>query len=808
MQASAAASLTTTVPFRIHAGPTCYLHCRLGHKDYYAPDFAIARHLNEFTWRYGVSPKYDGTIFFFNERSGRSVWLLPVVDPYTLREREMTPDEVMRVEEAPSAVTTRAVSSPRDVARTAEPSLDPEADIRQLTTHTEAATPLAGNSDADRVFVGSSPSLTASSPAPHHSPEKSAISPARKAPEEHRPASISKNVASTTESRHPSLSTAGTASSSRSVEERLTAWRAKRRLAKCLTPSEDAGVSLCEEEDTKHIPAASADYRERPLAVPPISICSTSPPASQTGDSRSDPQSSTHLVSASAPERTTRTASADDLQTQRECKAPVDDDRFLLEQRRWTQEVEALEEAELLRLATAQRVAEERRLKLSEEDLVRLEANRQRDSIKEVEAAAAEALHRFTQEEARAIQASAAAKERALNFGETLAARLREASETMARKYEDSAWWLQSHRRSSPVVKDRTAKLTHSRCTSSRKRVVPPARPTSADKRRAAVHPPSTWNSRRTGRDPRRVGPGQVKYRTDLEYRGDLTTSAAVPWKSSGVPIRKDHGTQCHTLANCSFSTVHRLKGQKSRTSVTSLQDVLVGDTWPKDAPSQSAWERTTRTMKVVTGPRQEVARVVTHRAHASSIYIGGTPALETDRATESPGNGCGAPLKSSGGQPLTNRDDVTLVASPTGKEGPGWGASPALRTVSGAARPANEDRHGGNVVALQPHAHGAYPVAEGHPDTGCWNRGARHGTGTSRLASGDVYVGSFHEGLFHGLGCYVHKDKYIYEGQWEAGRMHGRGRLTFVNGDVWEGTFRDDRRVEGSYTCMHVPSL
>lgn len=79
------------VPDRIYVGPTCYRHYKRGKKDLFVPDYWIdaaaassgtssavfAPHI----WRYSVSAAHQNTVFFFNEATRQSAWVLPIVHP-------------------------------------------------------------------------------------------------------------------------------------------------------------------------------------------------------------------------------------------------------------------------------------------------------------------------------------------------------------------------------------------------------------------------------------------------------------------------------------------------------------------------------------------------------------------------------------------------------------------------------------------------------------------------------------------------------------------------------------------------------
>ncbi len=123
---------------------------------------------------------------------------------------------------------------------------------------------------------------------------------------------------------------------------------------------------------------------------------------------------------------------------------------------------------------------------------------------------------------------------------------------------------------------------------------------------------------------------------------------------------------------------------------------------------------------------------------------------------------------------------------------------------------------------------YGIYIKHSGIKYEGQWNKGMKHGKGSSLYPGAYTYDGEWRNDRMHGIGKWVNissKDPFYYEGEWKNGHrngkgvfyfygkkyegswsnnlMHGQGTITYPGGYKWIGEWGNDRLLNGKGTIV-----
>ncbi|RNF23181.1 MORN repeat-containing protein [Trypanosoma conorhini] len=762
--------MSATVPEVILVGPkTRYRHFTRGPRDLYAPAEMLPDPPPQHVWSYCVSREHNNTVYFHNDASGRSLWVLP----------RLAADGTEAADDAEGVM--RAIGSVESAAA---------ARRRAASGSTEEA---GHEAAAGRRAV-----------------VRQSIEKAVQQAQARRPAE-------TTLATPPAEPAAGgngeEKSTSAPVRERLALWRAKRaQQHQQLQQGGDEG-SLPPHGRPSFSGPSTATARQRASSAAgkatPQGACHGAAPEQEEAVRRGvQPTQDAEKVEKSQPHQRQSPSLERDVydekrrlfleaheELQREKETALQQERLALERAARLREEQQREEEERTRLATERKRLEQQRLELQKRVL-----ERQRELLAKVEEEAARRemaakLDNFFENSSRLEHQAQAERQRVASFEEAIAESLLEAvakSRTAPPKEERRIDLRLLEEGEADAEGDEDENNNSNRPAVLGRDGAPNGRTW----REAEASPPQRRHRDQQHEPQRRRD--RIAYSPSLVYVGDVMGGGRKP---PSFLQRQGRGTFFYDAAQRYFFEGAWCDDKRDGSGALSLPHVALEGTWRRDQLEGRATFQTKRLKG--TGEFQEgvLAGNAVVEIDCNSVFAG--------RVRKN------AAIVDSGAITLASGDHVEWLRDET-KDHRGARQRTATEASSSAngsgncrIRFANGDTYAGQVENYQPHGTGAYRfAAEGQEYVGEFQHGRLQGRGTYSFSNGSVYTGQLYKGLFHGEGQYVQRDDYIYEGSWEYGTAHGKGKLIFANGDVWEGEFDHDRRLNGRYTASHLFQL
>lgn len=733
-----------TVPEVILLGKnTRYRHFARGPVDFYAPEAMLPDPPPQHVWRYCVSTEHGNTVYFHNDTSGRSLWVLPTL---TMDGAEVSDGalEVMHVvgsvESAAAKNDTkrRSLSSASTAKSEAVKQTRGESDGEQKETGrtTQSATPVdvVNNSNNNNNSQGK---VSVS--------ERLAMWRARRAQQQEKKDGDSQHTSSIVTQSLPlrrSEELNHVRHDCSSLQDKSASMVATSSGVLNKTPALDLSTGV----------VTGKDKRVRILSIQ----------GENTDPSLNNPQQCT-LPDGAVYDDGRRLFLEANEELKREREAALQKKRDTLERACRLRELQQQEEEERTRLATERKELERRRLELERRAVERQSELLAKADEEAMRRELSAKLDDFFEKKSRLEQQAQAERRRASCLEEAIA-------ESLLRS-------VSTNSRTLPVEERRIdLRLLEDEEESEEQEV----EETSQNTKRSNTH----QEQRRCKR---------LEYGPSFAYVGDVATGGR--GKAPPFLRRQGHGTYFYDAAQKYFFEGEWEDDKRNGRGVISLPHVMVEGTWRDDKLEGRARLQTKR-LKGAAELRQGVLEGnAVMELDCNGVFAG---KLKNNGAiVES-----GAMTLSSGDHVewLNDAEDINSrrALRPLPKSTNGFGRC--------RIRFANGDVYVGQVENYRPHGDGFYRFAEeGHEYVGEFQHGFFQGKGTYRFANGNVYVGQLYKGLFHGQGEYVQQDAYTYEGSWEYGTAHGSGKLSFVNGDVWEGEFDHDRRLSGRYTASRL---
>ncbi|KEG12243.1 hypothetical protein DQ04_01861020 [Trypanosoma grayi] len=760
--------MATTVPEVIVVGPTRYRHFARGSRDLYAPEAMLPQPSLRHVWSYAVSREHNNAVYFHNEDSGRSLWVLPRL---TLDGSEIDDGEDVKME-AVGSVASAASLRRRDTSKSMS-------DAQPKEKGSEARRAIVRRSIEDAV---------------KQALEKKEVETAATLTREEVANSVSPMQNSKNEGDLP-------------VRDRLAMWRAKRAHQQQSSGEYQlSSPALTQNSSSLYsVPLGHAGQERPPLYGQDASTVGPSG-AGRAGSGILDSQERMRTVAGqnlapdgaqelmrpkqqqdSAPlerdvyDEKRRLFLAVNDELQREKEAALRKERLALEQASRLKEVQQREEEERTRLATERRKLEQRRLELQKQALERQQALLAKTEEETACREAAAQLNSFLENKKQLEEKAEAEGRRAASFEKAITQSLMRATEE----------------RRSASVKERRIDL----------RILEDSEEDDGMEERrevAAASHPHTQRSQQQNQKQQEQQRGRIVYSPSLTYVGDVTSGGHNPPR---FLQRQGHGKYFYDAAQKTFFDGEWADDKRNGVGALSLPHLAVEGTWRNDELDGCATFQTKR----LKGTGEFVEGMLNGNAvielDCNSVFAG--------RLKE---NGA---VVDSGAMTLPSGDHVEWISDGLAEGGKRRashhheknGNVQKRNYGSGSGRCriqfSNGDVYVGEVENYRPHGTGSYRfAATGHEYVGEFQCGVLQGHGTYRFANGNVYIGQLYKGLFHGEGKYVQQDVYTYEGPWDYGTAHGNGKMTFTNGDVWEGEFDHDRRMAGRYTSSRLFQL
>lgn len=837
--------MSTAVPASIVAGDTCYQHFAAGKKDLYAPDFMLPRPSPEHTWRYGVSSgDHGGTVFFNNEATRRSAWVLPAVDRATGQTRELAEGEAMRAQgkvpsarDAPPAVSTATTPTTTTIAAVATES-------PKLPTARSCREGYVRGLEVEEVTEEPRPQQQQQQQEERHQ-------------QNHKQQQQQEHRQERREDRELS------------VQERLAAYRARTGLP-VYTAAAPAAVA--------HTAGSKGNV---PVHVVPPAAAATVVPRRGIEKKDNRDEAAAHAKAPRRPsqgpdlehfiqslyERRGReeTVAAEALRADR--IAAMEEERLAVERQRRALAAAGAEEAERLRLVARRREMEQQRLTIAEGRLKDGEAVADNSSSAageeeghagagagSTEAVAADAMNVFLARQEAALRDVRKRQAAARSLDEAIAAALASLP-TQAPAQPPSQQQRQGHDSTGTVaVRAHDGTMGGAAAQPPRIAVLSRSSIDYGDDFRY-VGDISTVAGGEAGVSHHRHSSGQAPSQSSLFLRdctnrpappsheeADKGLSALLATTNGATPLPSRHGQGTLHLKQRTreprVAEPHQggpfFKGgwsndRREGQGLLSLPSAVVQGEWADDAllPGSRALLQTRRMKGAATvhsaggpgnnnppPPPSSSRRSTEATAPRPRVTFSGPAMLELDNGariaitgtttnTGSATSGA-ASKRGSTGDPASILAHPGIVSLPSGDRVEWW-PDEALEETNAPSnksdkvqsnqeekrargtgkcviRLRNGDRYTGSVAGFLMHGYGRYEFRQ---------RGGANGN-ISNISSSNVYVGFFYRGLMQGEGTYTFADGDAYIGGMMRGAFHGVGRYVHRGRYVYEGEWRD----------------
>ncbi|KAF8277123.1 hypothetical protein TcYC6_0016530 [Trypanosoma cruzi] len=778
--------MSMTVPEVILVGQkTRYRHFARGPRDLYAPEEMLPDPPPQHVWSYCVSREHNNTVYFHNDASGRSLWVLPSLASDGT-EAGGGAEEVMRtvgsVESASAAQkhvkfgTTdekshEAAAVRRAVMRQSIEKAMSQAETQKPTETVQKKTPTGSVAEILNNENSDGNGKVSASPVR----ERLAVWRAKRAQQQQQKEHGGND---------PVTSSYGEAEGSR-VNHGCPAFSGPNTATTKMTSSLDNKIP----SQISECVAASkgSEFKKGGQPAKEVGNLEESVQCQQEKQHNS-------LERDVYDERRRLFLEAHE-ELQREKAAALQKERLALEQVARLQEAQRREEEERTRLAAERKRLEQQRLELQKRVL-----ERQRELLAKVEEEAmqrelAAQLDNFFENKSRLEQQAQEERQRVLSFEDAIAESLlgkAVKNHTTAPKEERIIDLRLLEESDEDTEKEDNNNNNNRHGVSGREET---CKSRNSKERQDFLQQKRQKEQKQQRRE-------RITYSPSLVYVGDVTGGGC---KTPVFLQRQGRGTLFYDTAQKHFFDGEWSGDKRNGSGALSLPHVAVEGTWRDDVLEGSATFQTRRLkgkgefkQGVLDG--NAVVEIDCNGVFAGSVKKNGT-------------------VVASGAVTLASGDHVEWIRDENSNENNNnnnnrqqtSAHSKKFNNGSGRCRIRfeNGDVYVGEVENYQPNGAGTYRfAAEGQEYVGNFQNGRLQGRGTYRFANGNVYIGQFYKGLFHGEGRYVEQDAYTYEGFWEYGTAHGRGKLIFANGDVWEGEFDHDRRVNGHYTASRLFQL
>ncbi|EKF30196.1 hypothetical protein MOQ_006001 [Trypanosoma cruzi marinkellei] len=783
---NAPSTMSMTVPEVILVGQkTRYRHFARGSRDLYAPEEMLPDPPPQHVWSYCVSREHNNTVYFHNDASGRSLWVLPSL----------------------ASDGTEAGGGAEEVMRT----------VGSVESASAAQ---------KHVKFGMADEKGHEAAAVRRTVMRQSIVKAMKQAETQKPIE-------TVQTKPPTGPVAETLNNENNdgnngaapVRERLAVWRAKRAQQQQQKEhgGNDPGSSSyggVEESRVNHgRPAFSDSTTEATKMTPSLDNkipsqmldCVVAQKGSEfkkgdqfaqdignlerSGHCQQQQQQQHNSLERDVYDERRRLFLEAHEELQREKSAALQKERLALEQVARLQEAQRREEEERTRLA-----AERKKLELQRLELQKRVLERQRELLAKVEEEAiqrelAAQLDNFFENKSRLEQQAQEERQRVLSFEDAIAESLlgTAVKNPTAPPKEERIIDLRLLEESDDDTEDEN---NNNNNNNNNRHGVSGREETRKSRNFKEIQDSPPHKRQKDQQQPRRE---RISYSPSLVYVGDVTGGGS---KTPAFLQRQGRGTFFYDTAQKHFFDGEWSGDKRNGSGALSLPHVAVEGTWRDDVLEGCATFQTKR---------------LKGKGEFKQGVLDGNAVVEIDCNSVFAGNvKKNGAVVTSGAVTLASGDHVEWIrdenSNDNNKNRQQTSAhSKNFNNGTGRCRIQfeNGDVYVGEVENYQPHGAGTYRfAAEGQEYVGNFQNGRLQGRGTYHFANGNVYIGQFYKGLFHGEGRYVEQDAYTYEGFWEYGTAHGRGKLIFANGDVWEGEFDHDRRVNGRYTASHLFQL